>query len=409
MSGSPTTPLLSLCLATYNRARYLDRYLTHHLEAFEAAGIDYEVVVSDNCSTDETPQILARYAAAHPQVRVIRQPKNLGAHPNILTTLREARGEVVVSISDDDLAVPDQLIAYARRLKDDPALVMIQAPWLLMDETKDNAITGKFYDFDDEEQRFETGQFGNCLAFVIQNHVFPECWVVRRSALPAIVGPVPRFTYSYFFMLAHALSNGDVLFSRAPHIVATSVAKGANVHVGNTEAMESWDTYRGGLELMASYARQFNPGALPDAAGVGAAINLFVCERMAVAARLQAHAKNWSNAYQILRRLLAYEDQPDVGVDHDDIARLAAVETALVECAQRGAEEIVVGDAIPDHVLERMNPIPGAPFIRKDKLGSHHVKRAYCGVGEPDPSLEVDFSCEIVSAMDRFPTFPPLA
>lgn len=407
MSGSPTTPLLSLCLATYNRARYLDRYLTHHIEAFEAAGIDYEVVVSDNASTDETPQILALYAARYPRVRVIRQAKNLGAHPNILTTLREARGEVVVSISDDDLALPDQLIAYARQIQADPELVMIQAPWLLMDETKDNAITGKFYDFD-EDQRFEAGQFGNCLAFVIQNHVFPECWVIRRAALPGVAGPVPRFTYSYFAMLAHALTKGDVLFSREPHIVATSVAKGANVHVGNAEAMESWDTYRGGLELMASYARQFNPGALPDAAGVGAAINLFVCERMAVAARLQAHAKNWSQAWQILRRLLAYEYRPDIGIDHDDVARLAAVETALVECAQRGAEEIVVGDAIPDHVLDRMNPIAGAPYLRAGGLGSHHVKRAYCGVGEPDPSLEADFSCDIVPAMDRFPTFPQL-
>ena len=406
MPGSPTTPLLSLCLATYNRARYLDRYLTHHLEAFEAAGIDYELVVSDNASTDETLVILARYASAHPQMRVIRQPRNLGAYPNILTTFREARGEVVVSISDDDLAITDQLLAYVQRLHDDPALVMIQAPWLLMDETKDNAVTGKFYDFDGA-RRFETGQYGNCLAFVIENHVFPECWLVRRSALPSIAGPAPRFAYSYFFMLAHALSRGDVLFSPEPHIKATAVAKGGNAHIGNAEAMESWDTYRGGLELMASYARQFNPGALPDAAGVGAAINLFVCERMAVAARLQAHAQNWSNAYQILRRLHAYEFQPHIGVDHDDVARLAAVETALVECAQRGAEEIVVGEAIPAHVLDRMNPIAGSAFVRADALGSHHVKRAYCGVGEPDPALQVDFSCDIVPAMDRFPIFPP--
>lgn len=406
MSGAP--PLLSLCLATYNRARYLDRYLTHHLDAFEAAGVDYEVVVSDNCSTDETPEILTRYAARYPKVRVIRQDRNLGAYPNILTTLREACGEIVVSISDDDLALPDQLFAYVQRLRDDPELVMIQAPWVLMDETQDNAITGKFYDFEGE-MRFEAGQFGNCLAFLIENHVFPECWLVRRSALPSIAGPTPRFTYSYFAMLAHALLRGDVLFSPEPHIAATAVAKGGNVHVGNAEAMESWDTYRGGLELMASYARQFNPGALPDAAAVGGAINLFVCERMAVAGRLQAHARNWSNAWQILRRLHAYEYQPQIGVDADDVARLAAVETALVECAQRGAEEIVVGEGIPDHVLDRMNPIPGAAFVRAGGLGSHDVKRAYCGIGAPDPSLQVDFSCDIVPALDRFPTFPPVS
>ena len=182
MPGSPTMPLLSLCLATYNRARYLDRYLTHHLGALDAAGVDYELVVSDNCSADETPEILARYASRRPRMRVTRQPRNVGVYPNILTTLHQARGEVVVSIADDDMAIPDQLLAYVQRMIDEPSLVMIQAPWLLTDETKDNAVIGKFYDFEGE-WRFETGQYGNCLAFVIQNHVFPECWVMRRSAM----------------------------------------------------------------------------------------------------------------------------------------------------------------------------------------------------------------------------------
>jgi hypothetical protein len=408
MPGSPTTPLLSLCLATYNRARYLGRYLTHHLSALDAAGIDYELVVSDNCSTDETPDILARYAAQNPRMRVTRQLRNLGAYPNILTTLHQARGEVIVSIADDDMMLPEQLLSYVQRMIDDPALVMIQAPWLLMDETQDNAVIGKFYDFEGE-WRFESGQYGNCLAFVIQNHVFPECWLMRRSAMPSIAGPTPQFAFSFFCMLAHALGKGDVLFCPEPHIAVTAVAKGSNVHVGNSEAMESWDTYRGGLELLASYARQFNPGALPDASAVGGAILAFVSERMVVAARLQAQAKNWSNAYQILRRLHAYELTPQIGIAHDDVARLAAVETALVECGQLGASEIVVGDSVPEHVLDRMNPIEGVRFIRAEAMGSDDVKRAYCGVGaEPDASMrEQDFACDIVQVMDRFPIFPP--
>lgn len=407
MPGSPTPPLLSLCLATYNRARYLDRYLTHHLEALEASGIEYELVVSDNCSTDETPQILAQYAGRFPRMRVSRQPRNVGAYPNILTTLHQARGEVVVSIADDDLMIPDQLLDYVRRMAEDPALVMIQAPWVLMDETKDNAIIGKFYDFEGD-WRFETGQYGNCLAFVIQNHVFPECWLIRRSALPAIVGPVPKFTYSFFAMLAHALGKGDVLFCPGPHLAATAISKDGG-QVGNSEAMESWDTYRGGLELLASYARQFNPGDLPDVAVVGEAINGFVCERMAVAARLQAHARNWSNAYQILRRLHAYELTPEIGVAHGDVALLAAVETALLECAQLGASVIVAAANLPEHVLERLNPVEGARVIPPDAVSPQDVRRAYCTVGEPpDPSIRPqDFACDIVVVMERFPALPP--
>src|SRR5436190_1818246 len=400
-------PLLSLCLATYNRARYLDRYLTHHLTAFETAGVDYELVVSDNCSTDETPQILAGYAERHPRMRVSRQPRNVGAYPNILTTLHQARGEIVVSISDDDLAIPHQLLAYLQRMADDPALVMIQAPWFLTDETKDNAVIGKFYDFE-EEQRFEAGQYGNCLAFVLGNHVFPECWLVRRSALPAIVGPTPRFTYSYFASLTHALAKGDVLFSPDPHIMATASSKRASGQVGNAEAMESWDVYRGVLALMASHARHVNPGALPEPSAVGAAVQGFVCERMAVAARLQAHAKNWANAYQILRRLHAYELMPQIGVAHDDIARLAAVETALLECAQLGADVIVASDGLPDHVLERMNPLDGVRLVRAAAVGPDDGRRAYCVVGhDPDSSMrEGDVVCDLVAAMERFPIFP---
>lgn len=405
--GSPTTPLLSLCLATYNRARYLDRYLTHHLGALDAAGINYELVVSDNCSTDETPQILARYAGRHPQMRVTRQARNVGAHPNILTTLHQARGEMIVSISDDDMAVFPQLLDYVQRMVDEPSLAMIQAPWLLTDETKDNAVIGKFYDFEGE-WRFETGQYGNCLAFVLQNHAFPECWLMRREAMPSIVGPIPRFTYSYFNMLAHALGKGTVLFSPDPHIAATAIHKGSGAQVGNSEAMESWDAYRGGLELLASYARQFNPGALPDPVVLGGVIQDFVNERMAVAARLQAHARNWSNAYQILRRLHAYALTPQIGIDHDDIARLAAIETALVECGQLGASEIVVADSVPDHVLNRMNPIESPRVIRLDAIAPNDARRAYCTLGEtPDGSMRPqDVSCDIVQVMERFPIFP---
>jgi hypothetical protein len=399
-------PLLSLCLATYNRARYLDRYLTHHLDALDTAGIDYELVVSDNCSTDETPEILARYAAAHPRMRVARQPRNVGAYPNILATLHRARGEVVVSIADDDLAVPDTLLAYVRRMVDDPALAMIQAPWFLTDETRDGAVIGKFYDIPGEN-RFGQAQYGACLAFLIQHHVFPECWVIRRSALPSVVGPTPRFAYSFFWMLANALGKGDVLFCPEPHIAATAVSQGGG-QVGNSEAMESWDLYRGGLEMLTSFARQANPAGLADPATIAVAVQGFVNQRMAVAARLQAHAGAWSNAYQLLRRLHAYGETPAIDFEANDVAVLAAIETALLECAQLGAEVVVVGDGVPDNVLERMKPAEGVRLVRADGVEPGDGRRAYCSVGPAaDPSMRPgDFGFDIVPAMDRFPRFP---
>ena len=128
---------------------------------------------------------------------------------------------------------------------------------------------------------------------------------------------------------------------------------------------------------------------------------------MGVAAKLQAHARNRSNAYQLLRRLHAYEVTPDIGHDRNDVAVLAAIETALLECAQLGATEIVVGEAVPDNVLERMKPIESARFVRPDGVDEADGRRAYCTVGgAPDPTMrEGDFAYDVIPAMDRFPRF----
>jgi glycosyltransferase involved in cell wall biosynthesis len=182
-------------------------------------------VVSDNCSTDETPQILARYAARYPRMRVSRQARNVGAYPNILTTLHQARGEIVVSISDDDLMIPEQLLSYVQRMTDDPSLVMIQAPWLLVDETKGQRRHRQVLRLRGRVALRER-PVRQLPGLRDPNHVFPECWLMRRDALPSIAGPTPRFTYSYFCMLAHALTRGAVLFSPEPHIAATAVAQG---------------------------------------------------------------------------------------------------------------------------------------------------------------------------------------
>lgn len=406
MADSRSKPRLSLCLATYNRARYLDRYLTHHLSALDASGIDYELVVSDNCSTDETPEILARYASQHTQMRVSRQSRNVGAYPNILETLRQARGEVVVSIADDDLMIAAPFLTYVQRMLDDPDLVMIQAPWFLIDETRDNAVTGQFYQLEGE-QGFARGQFANCLGFILQNDLYPECWILRGSALPRINGPNPRFAYSFFALLANALMQGDVLFCPEPYLLVTAVSEGDNVHVGNNEAMESWDTYRGGLELLASYARQFNPGVLPDAGSLSDAIQGMIFNRMAVAAKLQVQARNWSNAYEILRRLHAYEISPNIGIDHAALSRLAAVEISLLELAQRGASEIVVSANVSDEVLAGFTVPDGVRMIRADGIGPDEARRGYLRLDEPEPASmrPQDISSDVVSTMARFPVF----
>ena len=91
-------PLLSIIIPTYNRPRLLPRAVN---SALNQSLTDFEVIVVDDCSTMavELPQ--------HPQLQIIRLPKNRGgaAARNIGTTT--ARGRWITFLDDDDELLPD--------------------------------------------------------------------------------------------------------------------------------------------------------------------------------------------------------------------------------------------------------------------------------------------------------------
>ena len=74
-----TVPRLSLGLPVYNGEEYLAESLDALLgQTFE----DFELIISDNASTDGTDEICRRYAEKDSRIRYVRQPKNIGATPN---------------------------------------------------------------------------------------------------------------------------------------------------------------------------------------------------------------------------------------------------------------------------------------------------------------------------------------
>ncbi len=95
-------PLLTIGIPTYNRAKFLRRLL-EQLRA-ELAGLDgqVEVLVSDNASTDDTPQILKELAGSMPFLRMHHNKSNAGAVRNVLQVMGMGSGRYVILIGDDD-------------------------------------------------------------------------------------------------------------------------------------------------------------------------------------------------------------------------------------------------------------------------------------------------------------------
>ena len=96
------------------------------LDAVAADGLDYEVLVVDDGSTDATPVLLQRERHTWPQLRVVRLRANAGHQAAISAGLERARGELVVTI-DADLQDPPELVADMVRLAREQGLDVVYA------------------------------------------------------------------------------------------------------------------------------------------------------------------------------------------------------------------------------------------------------------------------------------------
>ena len=97
------TPTVSIGLPVYNGARYLRRSLDALLgQSFR----DFELVISDNASTDATPQIIAEYAARDSRVRHVRASVNAGVEANFRRVLNESTAPYFMWASCDDWWAP---------------------------------------------------------------------------------------------------------------------------------------------------------------------------------------------------------------------------------------------------------------------------------------------------------------
>jgi glycosyltransferase involved in cell wall biosynthesis len=101
-SGAP--PTVSVCVPTYNGAAFLaDTLASIAAQTFD----DYEVLIVDDGSTDDTLRIAEAHASAHDRVRVIRNPQRRGSSArNANECLTHARGQWIKFLFQDDLMAP---------------------------------------------------------------------------------------------------------------------------------------------------------------------------------------------------------------------------------------------------------------------------------------------------------------
>jgi glycosyltransferase involved in cell wall biosynthesis len=124
----PSLPLVTIAIPTYNRA---DSYLPQALEcAFDQTYANLEIIVADNCSTDNTRAIVN--GIADPRLRYFRHEVNIGSTNNVNFCLEQATGEYVLFLHDDDRIDPDFVESCIRAANDisDIGLIRTGMRWI---------------------------------------------------------------------------------------------------------------------------------------------------------------------------------------------------------------------------------------------------------------------------------------
>ena len=109
-------PKISICIPAYRGERFIGAAIESVLTQTER---DFELVIIDDCSPDDTAAVVASYADE--RIRFIRNTATRGAEGNWNRCLTEAQGRYIKILPQDDLLVPDCLAAQAAVLDNDSA------------------------------------------------------------------------------------------------------------------------------------------------------------------------------------------------------------------------------------------------------------------------------------------------
>ena len=122
---SPAAPVkLSICIGTYNRAEFIGQTLDSILVQQEP---NVEIVIMDNASSDDTPELIAQYMLYHPQISYFRKQENTGFDRNYDEAVMYAKGEYCWLMSDDDLIIPGAIANILDTLENENDLIVVNS------------------------------------------------------------------------------------------------------------------------------------------------------------------------------------------------------------------------------------------------------------------------------------------
>ncbi len=209
-------PFFSIVIPTYNRAEDLQFAL---FCIFRQTFNDFEVVISDNCSTDNTKTVIS--TLKDKRIRYSRTGKTLGNALNIKRVIKSAKGQYVFLHSDDDfLLYPDSLYTiYQEIMKHKSGYVRVNYVNLSSDKKRifDFKI-GKAFKKNEYLPAFLSNK--KILSFILASDPYFITGIIFRNFLPRNIEIIDTDPVPWINILFYSIKNYGATFIMQHHIIA---------------------------------------------------------------------------------------------------------------------------------------------------------------------------------------------
>ncbi len=218
--------LLTIAIPTYNRAQLLDKQLAWVAQAIAGLESECEIFVSDNCSTDNTQEVIKKWQKnlSHITFKSSRNSENIGVMRNIIHCLKSATTKYVWTIGDDD-PIQDKAVAYViNQLKKNEDLSL-----LFLNFSGRNQITGepvhpptivgnRWFDVDNEDGSGDgKAIFEHCFSKSVGAVIFLTASIYRTELVQRalqIWSEAENNWISLAYLAGYCAANGKIIVTK---------------------------------------------------------------------------------------------------------------------------------------------------------------------------------------------------
>lgn len=179
-----TYPVISVAMATYNG----QKYIREQLDSIIAQSYPIsEIIIVDDCSFDNTYNILFEYSKANPKIKIIRNEFNLGVLKTFEKALMSCDGDFIAVSDQDDIWLPNKIEELVAQVDDN---YLLYSDAVVVDDNL-NVINNSNLSFFEQISSFEQLE-----DYFFANNV-TGCTMLVSTELIRLVCPFPNFKAMY--------------------------------------------------------------------------------------------------------------------------------------------------------------------------------------------------------------------